>query len=169
METQSGVVFDQRLRLLPAFDSRRAFDVRAPSGRSVTQAWTHPVPEHIGGVPPTVLVVLLAAAIRNHFLLEGLVPVGVDDDAAALPLAEKNRPHGQFRLRLRSVGTSEVSCNRTSRVPLTSASTARVEINGLQKPPSVIWSCGQQGEKMLQYLQTTHKTVSAFGKNKNEI
>lgn len=50
---------------------------------------THPVPEHIGGVPPTVLVVLLAAAIRNHFLLEGIVPVGVRDDAAALPLRSK--------------------------------------------------------------------------------
>lgn len=50
---------------------------------------THPVPEHIGGVPPTVLVVLLAAAIRNHFLLEGFVPVGVRDDAAALPLRSK--------------------------------------------------------------------------------
>lgn len=51
---------------------------------------THPVPEHIGGVPPTVLVVLLAAAIRNHLLFEGLVPVGVRDDAAALPLRNKH-------------------------------------------------------------------------------
>lgn len=51
---------------------------------------THLFPERIGGVPPTVLVVLLAAAIRNHLLFEGLVPVGGRDDAAALPLRNKH-------------------------------------------------------------------------------
>lgn len=30
---------------------------------------THPVPEHVGGVMPTVLVMLLAAAVWNYFLL----------------------------------------------------------------------------------------------------
>lgn len=52
---------------------------------------THPVPEHIGGVTPTVLVMLLAAAVRNYFLLEGLVPVGVRYNTAALPLRTPHR------------------------------------------------------------------------------
>lgn len=52
---------------------------------------THPVPEHIGGVTPTVLVMLLAAAVRNYFLLEGLVPVGVRYNTAALPLRTAHR------------------------------------------------------------------------------
>jgi len=47
---------------------------------------THPVPEHVCGVLPTVLVMLLAAAVRNHLLLQGLVPVAVCYHTAALPL-----------------------------------------------------------------------------------
>lgn len=48
---------------------------------------THPVPEHVGGVAATVLVVLLAAAVRDDLLLQGLVPVGVGYHTAALPLS----------------------------------------------------------------------------------
>lgn len=62
-----------------------------------SQRCTHPVPEHIGLVPPTVLVMLLAAAIRNHFLIEGLVPVGRPYDTAALPLRNTNTRHNFVR------------------------------------------------------------------------
>lgn len=49
--------------------------------------WTHPVPEHVGGVAPTVLVMLLTAAVRNYFLLQGIMPVCVRNDPTALPLS----------------------------------------------------------------------------------
>lgn len=51
-----------------------------------------PVPEHVGGVPPTVLVMLLAAAIRNYFVLQGLVPVGVSYHSTAFPLCLDDVP-----------------------------------------------------------------------------
>lgn len=47
---------------------------------------THSVPEHVGGVAATVLVMLLAAAVRNYLLLQSLVPIGVRYHTAALPL-----------------------------------------------------------------------------------
>lgn len=48
---------------------------------------THPVPEHVGDVAPTVLVMFLATAIWNYLLLQGLVPVVVCYNPAALPLS----------------------------------------------------------------------------------
>lgn len=81
------------------YENTRVLPRREPSR-------THPVPEHIGGVPPTVLVVLLAAAIRNHILFEGLVPVGVRDDTAALPLRKKHTST-THRLCFRSLGSSD--------------------------------------------------------------
>lgn len=48
---------------------------------------THPAPEHVGDVAPTVLVMFLATAIWNYLLLQGLIPVGVRYNPAALPLS----------------------------------------------------------------------------------
>lgn len=48
---------------------------------------THPVPEHVGDVAPTVLVMFLATAIWNYLLLQGLVPVGGRYNPTALPLS----------------------------------------------------------------------------------
>lgn len=53
---------------------------------------THPLPELVGDVTATVLIVLLAAAIRYHLLFQSLVPVCKPSHTTALPLcnAEKN-------------------------------------------------------------------------------
>lgn len=48
---------------------------------------THLFPEHVGDVAPTVLVMFLATAIWNYLLFQGLMPVSVCYNSAALPLS----------------------------------------------------------------------------------
>lgn len=54
-----------------------------------TDTPAYPRPEGVGGVASAALVKLLAAAVRNHVLVQGCVPVVVAHHPTASPLANR--------------------------------------------------------------------------------
>lgn len=59
-----------------------------------TLLWaTHPLPELVGNIATAVLIVFLAAAVRNYFLFQSLVPVCKSSHTTALPLYNRRKSH----------------------------------------------------------------------------